>query len=295
MTDTTTQDIVFDGDGVKLAGRLWRPARAEGHAPTGGFPVIVLAHGFSALMDMGLGRYAEAFARAGFVCLAYDHRGYGNSEGWPRLESHPWLQVEDMRAAISFARTLPDVNPDRLGLWGVSYAGGHAITVAALDKRVRCVVAQVPLVTGQGNFDAWVPADKRERFIKRLNEDRDARARGVPPTLAKAAYPGSETEEWANTVDTDRIYPNATTLRSLELMRTYEPVSFISRIAPTPFLMIVADRDTQTPVEGQLAAFAKAGEPKRLVSLPGRHYDPDMSLRPQSIAAALEWFEQHLA
>ena len=289
MSDPTTEDIVFDGDGVKLSGRIWRPGGAGSVCP-----VIVLSHGFSAVMDMGLGRYAEAFARAGFVCLAYDHRGYGNSEGWPRLESHPWLQVEDMRAAISFARTLPGVEPDRLGLWGVSYAGGHAITVAALDRRVRCVVAQVPLVSGQRNFDAWVPADKRERFLKRLADDRDARARGAPPTITKAAYPGSETEEWARAVDTDRVYPNATTLRSLELMRTYEPVSFIARIAPTPFLMIVADRDTQTPVAGQLAAFELAGSPKKLLTLQGRHYDPDMALRPQSIAAAIDWFGQHL-
>ncbi len=290
MSEPSTQEIMFDGDGVKLSGRLWRPVEAA--TPR---PVIVLSHGFSALMDMGLGRYAEAFAHAGFVCLAYDHRGYGNSEGWPRLESNPWLQVEDMRAAISFARTLPGVDPERLGLWGVSYAGGHVITVTALDRRVRCAVAQVPLVTGQGNFNAWVPADKRDRFLKRLADDRDARARGVPPTLAKAAYPGSETEEWASTVDTAQIYPNATTLRSLELMRTYEPISFIKRVAPTPFMMIVADRDTQTPVEGQLEAFELAGHPKRLVSLAGRHYDPDMSLRPQSIAAALEWFGEHLS
>jgi len=287
-----TQDIVFDGEGVKLAGRIWRPAGDDASVKR---PAILLSHGFSAVMDMGLGRYAEAFAAAGFICLAYDHRGYGNSEGWPRLESHPWLQVEDMRAAISFIRVLPGVDADRVGLWGVSYAGGHAITVAALDRRVRCVVAQVPLVTGQGNFDAWVPADKRERFLKRLADDRDARARGVPPTLSKAAYPGSETEEWAREVDTQGVYPNATTLRSLELLRTYEPAAFISRIAPTPFLMIVADRDTQTPVEGQLAAFGLAGEPKKLVKLAGRHYDPDRSLRPQSIAAALEWFEKHLA
>ena len=58
--------------------------------------------------------------------------------------------------------------------------------------------------------------------------------------------------------------------------------------------MIVADRDVQTPVAWQREAFELAAEPKRLVTLSGRHYDPYMSLLPQSIAAALDWFDTHL-
>ena len=282
------QDIVFEANGAKLAGWLYRDETA------GPQPMIVLSHGFSAVMAMGLQDYAEAFHAAGYACLVYDHRNYGQSAGWPRNETDPWQQVEDMRAAISFVRTLPCCDPDRIGLWGTSYAGGHVLTVGALDKRVRCLVSQVPLVSGQRTFDAWVPADRRERFLERLAADRDARARGEPPGTTPAAIPGSETEEWANAVDRDGVYDNYVTLRSLELLRTYEPISFVPRIAPTPLLMVVADRDVQTPVSWQGEAFELAGEPKKLVTLDGRHYDPYMSLLPQSIAAALEWFDQHL-
>jgi len=282
------QDVLFDGDGVKLHGWLW-PA-----APGAQRGAIVLSHGFSAVLEMGLTDYAQAFAEAGFACLAYEHRGYGRSDGWPRLETDPWRQVEDMRAAISFVRTLPGVDPERIGLWGTSYSGGHALTVAALDRRVRCVVAQVPLVSGSRTFDSWVPADKRERFLKRLVDDRDARARNVVPALTPAGLPGSETEEWARAVDVAGTYPNAITLRSLDLMRGYEPIAFVPRIAPTPLLMIVADRDTQTPVAWQREAFELAGDPKRLVVLPGRHYDPYMGQLDASRDAARDWFVEHL-
>jgi fermentation-respiration switch protein FrsA (DUF1100 family) len=284
-------DVLFDGDDVKLHGWLYRPA-SDVASPR---PAIVLAHGFSAVMEMGLDAYARAFAEAGFVCLAYDHRGYGRSGGWPRLETSPWLQVEDTRAAISFVRTLPGVDAARIGLWGTSYSGGHALTVAALDRRVACVVSQVPLVSGSRTFDSWVPTERRERFVKRLADDRDARARGVPPGLTPAGVPGSETEAWAHAVDpAGTVYPNAITLRSLELMRAYEPIAFVTRIAPTPLLMIVADRDTQTPVAWQLEAFELAAEPKKLVTLPGRHYDPYMGQLAASTAAAREWFVAHL-
>lgn len=282
------QDIVFEANGAKLAAWLYSDGDERPQ------PTIVMSHGFSAVMAMGLQHYADAFAAAGYACLVYDHRNYGRSSGWPRNETDPWAQVEDMRAAISFARTLPCCDPDRMGLWGTSYAGGHVLTVGALDKRVRCLVSQVPLVSGQRTFDAWVPADRRERFLGRLGADRDARARGEPPGTTPAAVPGSETEEWARAVDKDGVYANQVTLRSLELLRTYEPIGFVDRIAPTPLLMIVAERDVQTPVEWQREAFELAGEPKRLVELPGRHYDPYMSLLPQSIAAALEWFDLHL-
>lgn len=284
------RDVYFDGEGVKLFGWVYRPAGRD----TDTLPALVLSHGFSAVIDMDLDRYARVFAATGFVCLVYEHRNWGKSGGWPRFETHPWMQVEDMRAAISFVRTLPGVDPTRIGLWGTSYSGGHALTVAALDRRVRCVVSQVPLVSGERTFSSWVPADKRARFMDRLAADRDARARGEPPALTKAALPGSETEEWALLSDTQGVYPNALTLRSLELLRTYEPIDFVPRIAPTPLLMIVADQDVQTPVAWQLEAFDKAAGPKLLVTLTGRHYDPYNPLFNESSGAACDWFRQHL-
>jgi len=283
------QEIVFEANGAKLAGWICRPDRAAA-----GAPVVVLSHGFTAVKEMGLAEYAGAFADAGLVSLVYDHRNWGDSAGWPRSETDPWQQVADLREAISFARRLPGVDGARTGVWGTSYSGGHALVVAAQDRRVKAVVAQVPLVSGGRNFDAWVPADKRARFLERLAKDWDARAAGSLPAVTVAAPPGSETDVWAKTVDKAGRYANAVTLRSFDLLRGYEPIAFAASIAPTPLLMILAERDTQTPVAWQREAFALAGEPKRLVELPGRHYDPYTTLFQQSSAAAVAWFREHL-
>lgn len=284
------RDIVFEANGEKLAGWLYGPGSGDAEP----YPLIVMSHGFSALMAMGLDDYASVFAAAGFAVLVYDHRNYGASSGWPRHETDPWQQVEDMRAAISYGRNLSFVDPDRIGLWGTSYSGGHALTVAALDRRVRCVVSQVPLISGQRTFDAWVPEASRRRFLDRLAADRDGRARGERPGVTAAAIPGSETAEWAAAVDKDGTYGNEITLRSLDLLRGYEPLSFMTRIAPTPLLMVIAEQDTQTPVAWQREAYALAGEPKKLVSLPCRHYDPYTAQLAPSRQAALDWFQAHL-
>jgi len=95
-------------------------------------------------------------------------------------------------------------------------------------------------------------------------------------------------------VDQEGIYPNEITLRSLDLMRSYEPMSFIKGVAPTPLLMVIADKDTQTPVVWQREAFELAGEPKKLVTLSGRHYDPYTRLLEESVETALGWFKNHL-
>lgn len=284
-----TRDLVFRaGDGTALVGWYATPAARGPH------PLVVLTHGLSGLVDLGLAAYAQHFAGAGFACLAYDHRNWGRSGGWPRCESDPWQQVADLRDAISFARTLPDVDGDRIGLWGTSYAGGHVLTVGALDRRVRCIVSQVPLTHGRRSFDAWVPADKRARTLERLTADRDARARGATPQTTPAALPGSDTEEWVRRVDPEGVYRNELTLRSLELLRTYEPGSFVEEIAPTPLLMVVAEHDTQTPIAWQLESFERAGEPKRLVEIDCRHYDVYTDRFKEAVEAAADWFVEHL-
>ena len=283
---TERRDIAIEANGETLAAWLYPQS-----APC---PLIIMSHGFSALMAMGLDDYATVFASAGLAVLGYDHRNNGVSSGWPRNETAPWQQVEDMRAVISYGRNLPFVDKDRIGLWGTSYAGGHALTVSSLDNRVSCVVSQVPLVSGQRNFDAWVPEKSRPRFMERLAEDRDGRAKGELPKVTPAAIPGSETADWVEAVDQEGIYPNEITLRSLDLMRSYEPMSFIKGVAPTPLLMVIADKDTQTPVVWQREAFELAGEPKKLVTLSGRHYDPYTRLLEESGEAALDWFKNHL-
>jgi dienelactone hydrolase len=111
---------------------------------------VVLGHGFSLTVDSGLERFAERFAAAGLDALAFDYRHFGASGGEPRqLVSIP-RQLEDYAAAIAYARSLPDVDPARIVLWGYSLAGGHVLAAAVADPRVAAVIAQMPMMDGLG-------------------------------------------------------------------------------------------------------------------------------------------------
>jgi uncharacterized protein len=283
------QDLTFDSNGTTLCGWLARPSDSDKPAP-----LIILAHGLSGIIDLDLADYAAHFVAAGYACLAYDHRNWGRSGGWPRSETDPWQQVNDMREAISYARTLPGIDAERIGLWGTSYAGGHVLTVSALDKRVKCVVSQVPLISGSRTFNTWVPADKQAGFLEKLNADRDARRRGEPPATTKAANDGSETAEWIANKDVDGRYVNELTVRSFDYLRTYEPLSFVADIAPTPLLLVIAANDTTTPTAWQHEAFAAMGEPKKLCSIECRHYDVYMGDLGKAASTACDWYREHL-
>ncbi|MBF3223412.1 alpha/beta fold hydrolase, partial [Pseudomonas aeruginosa] len=138
-------NVEFCSEGVALRGWLYLPeARAER-------PAIVMTHGFSGVKEQYLDRYAEVFAAAGFVVLLYDHPNFGDSDGEPRQEIDPVMQRRGYRDAITWLGAQARVDASRIGIWGTSYSGGHVLEVAALDRRVKCVVAQVPTVSGHAS------------------------------------------------------------------------------------------------------------------------------------------------
>lgn len=282
-------DAAFDADGVTLRGWLYRPAGAGPH------PALVLSHGFSALKEMTLDRYAEVFRGAGFACLVYDHRNLGASGGLPRQEIDPWRQVLDTRHAISWLRLQPGIDRERIGLWGTSYSGGHALVVAAQDRRVKCVVSQVMTIDGGEAARRRMPGAALEAFRARVAADLERRAGGEAPELVPVAEPGSPSHRFLLERFPQAGHPNAVTLLSRDLAMGYKPGAFVPLIAPTPLLMIVAGADELTPVDLQLAAYETAGEPRRLLVLEGAaHYDPYVERFDESANAARDWFVRHL-
>lgn len=149
------KDVSFKTtDGTMLRGWHYLP---DG---SGKYPTIIMAHGFSAVKEMYLDKYAETFAQAGLASLVYDNRNFGASDGEPRQEIDPWLQIRDYSDAITFVRGLEQTDAERIGIWGSSYSGGHVLVVAAIDRRVRCVVSQLPVISDWQNFRRLVLAPR---------------------------------------------------------------------------------------------------------------------------------------
>ena len=295
---TARRDIEFDAEGVTLRG--WFYAASDGPGPT-----VVMAHGFSAVKEMYLDRFAEVFSSAGLAAIVFDNRNFGASDGEPRQEIDPWAQVRDYRHAITYAGTLAEVDAARIGVWGSSYSGGHVVTVGALDRRVKAVVSQVPLASGSANIRELVRADLRAGFRAMFDADRAARFAGEAPgmvpvvaedPMAPAALPTADSWAWFTETAAKRApsWRNEVTLRTVEMLGEYEPVSYISRVSPTPLLMLIAREDHLTPAQLALEAYAQALEPKKLVLLPGGHFDAYVDGFEASSVPARDWFLEHL-
>ena len=294
------RDIEFNAEDVTLRGWFYPSEGLSGSAPT-----IVMAHGFSAVKEMYLDRYAEVFAAAGLNALVFDNRNFGSSDGKPRQEIDPWAQVRDYRHAITYASTLPEVDANRIGVWGSSYSGGHVLVVGAIDRRVKAVVSQALLVSGHDNIRALVRADFIAGFRTQFDEDRRNRFHGGPPAmvpvvaedpLAPSALPTPDSWQWFTETGRTRApsWRNEVTLRSVELLSEYEPGTYLPWISPTPLLMIVAREDHLTPAELAIAAYKRANEPKKLVIVPGGHFDAYVKGFEQTSGPARDWFVEHL-
>jgi dienelactone hydrolase len=131
------RDISFNSDGSRCSGWLYVPddLKAGSKAPT-----IVMANWFSGVKEQILPGIAAKFADAGFVTLVFDYRYFGDNEGEPRNQNFPLEMAEDYRNAITWVSDQPEVDSERIGIWGTSFSGGLVPYVGTYDKRVKAVV-----------------------------------------------------------------------------------------------------------------------------------------------------------
>lgn len=274
------RDVTFQSEGDPISAWFYEPANAGAEGAPKLRPGIVMAHGFGATKSMHLDSFALRFAAAGFVVVVFDYRRLGESGGVPRQEIDPATQIEDYRNAITWLCTQPGVDADRIGIWGTSYSGGHVLVVGATDLRVKCVVAQVPTISGYAvGKRRFGTAEALAKLNADLHADRLARLQGAAPELRPlvaatpadvgAIYAAPDAIKWyVEAGAAGGGWVNQATLRSIEYSRAYEPGAYVSFISPRPLLMIVAREDFVTPTDLALSAFESARAPKKLVLVP---------------------------
>jgi pimeloyl-ACP methyl ester carboxylesterase len=305
VPDPTARQVEFDaGDGSVLRGLLWVPEAAR----EGGVPGVVMTHGFSATIPMGLVEYAETFVAAGLAVLAYDHRHLGASDGEPRQVVDPFTQIADQRRALTFLAAQPAVDAARLGVWGSSYSGGQVLVLGAVDDRVRAVVANVPFA-GMPSVDYATASD--DAFVALRDavladeEPAPDTSRVGPVTIV--AEPGATSEQvylsqpesaewfldrggragsgWHNHVFLRRAFGHTP---------AFDPgLAVVHLQAPTLFVVATEDRVAATEVA--VAAHERAPEPKQLVLIDGHHFTPySGDALVLAAASARDWFLDHL-
>jgi pimeloyl-ACP methyl ester carboxylesterase len=281
------------GDPVALAGGIERRDLrfACGEASCGGWlflpsgaaqrPVVVMGHGFAGTRDVALPFFAERFARAGLAAFVFDYRGFGASGGSPRQLVDPWRQLEDWRAALAFVRSLPELDSERVALFGSSMGGGHALLVAADDPSLRAVVAQVPLVDtgveGEATFYGvtWVI-----RLLLTGWADLARQAMGGDPILIPAiARPGEFgmiVDEQAyvafeKLVEPGSTYRNAVVAHSVFTFDDYDPAPRAADIR-APILLVASRTDRFAPFSA-VESFAARAPAATVAPIEGDHFD----------------------
>jgi hypothetical protein len=298
------QRVVFKSKGLNCSGLFYLPDNYSASDDVK-LPAIAMAHGMGMTKEMGLPRFAERFADAGFAVLLFDFRNLGESEGTPRGQVFAEDQQEDYRNAITWLQLQPQIDPKRIGVWGFSFAGGHVLQVAAFDRRIKCVVAQVPAVSG------FLAAQRSNTPLEihgigmMLSQDRIQRyATGEVNYLPFVAPPGqpcflpiNEAREFFEATQgaSEGRFENRITFESLERLAYFEPAVRIDAIAPTPIRMVLAKKDFLVPMDIALAAYARAHEPKSLVFLEGGHLGiTEGDDFETASTAARDWFVQWL-
>ncbi|MFL2935867.1 MAG: alpha/beta hydrolase [Myxococcota bacterium] len=288
------EQVGFSGHGgTELAGIFYLP---EGEGP---FPGLVMTHGFSAVKEMCLREFAEAFCEAGFAVLLYDHRNLGESAGEPRQEINPWAQIRDYRYALSWMGERPEVNADRLGVWGSSFSGGAVLILAAVDRRVKAVVANVPL-SGFPGVDYSDPLSTfesiREVVLDEGDEGLASRAVAEPRPLRVVDDGGEGPPAFLGQEESKRWFlrvgerpgstwrNEVTVVNAFDCEPKFDPGFCMPYIAPTPLLMVVADGDNLTPASTAEEAFVRAGEPKTWVVVEGDHFVPYQGAASERVA-----------
>lgn len=136
------RNLSFDSHGDECRAELFLP---EGPGP---HPVVILCHGLGATREMRMDAFAEVFARAGVAGLTFTYRHFGDSGGEPRQLLDIKKQRQDIDSAIEFVKTLPELDGERVALFGSSFGGGHVIAVGARRDDVKAVISQCPFTDG---------------------------------------------------------------------------------------------------------------------------------------------------
>lgn len=280
--------VTILSDGIRLHGEVFTP---KGIPAGQKLPAVVMAHGWGGTAA-GLRNDAADIARAGYLVLTFDYRGWGES-GSPvvlveaealqapgkaeaftarvqplREYINPLEQAEDWFSALDWIMGEPLADPARVGIRGSSYSGGHVVHVAANDPRVRAVVSQV------GGFSSRPAAGKEQ-------PGRDAATRMA---RGETGYPA----------------PRASAIQGLigspigHKGERYAPVDDAAKVT-SPTLIILVENEEYGGNPTALRAYESLKGPKKLHVIPqATHYAVYSTERAAVIRMAIDWFDQNL-
>jgi pimeloyl-ACP methyl ester carboxylesterase len=268
------EDVEFGVGKERCAAWLYRPADQPGP-----LPAVILGTGFSCVRDQGLDKFAERFAAAGYLALAFDYRHFGDSDGRPRQLALASRQRDDYRGALAFVRSLPDVDPDRIALWGYSFGGGHVQHLATTEPGIAAAICVAPVVNLLRSLHLIGGVPLLGRMLAAGGRDVSRAVRGADPYLIPAVGPPGSGAVLSSP-DSERglaaMTPAGSTWRNAVCARAawappYLLERRVRRIGCPVLYCITEEDDVNPPALGRRAAASAPDGELRLY--PGGHYE----------------------
>jgi dienelactone hydrolase len=304
--------VTFPSNGMRCAGDLYLPAGFNEQQGDAGkrWPALVICHGFT-VTKRSLVKEGRRFAEAGYVTLAIDYCHFGDSGGEPRGFLSPMQEVEDVRNAISFLQRYRGVDAERIGIWGTSFGGGIVSYTAAVDRRVKAVVAQAPILDGYRWLKSLRGAADWEVFLDQVDALRQRRYDEGKSQLISLVEPKPDdiatvpadpravksfTDHFEQTGEPMLYASDVFDLASIEPVMQFDAVNMVHRINPRAYCIIaLTGFDIYHPRDLIDEAFKNAGGPKKLVTIKIDQLDIYWDFgRDLALPPAIEWFDEYL-
>lgn len=274
--------VFYESDRKKLAALLYIP---EGE---GKFPAIVLVRPASGVKEQTVGIYAQKMSEHGFVAIAFDPKGYGESEGKPQVED-PFSIISDTKNTVTYISTLPMVDTDNIFSGGVCMGAGYNVAAASEDDRIKASVAISPYLTNVPDANEMFGSERRKKTLVNLVfrptsfflgvfganayapvvplEGADAEL-STPITREMPVYygPGApgDTPNWKNKMNYAAAAP---------YLLKYDPFDYLEKYEKKAFFMAFADGGHGTDELKRFYESIKADDKELFIAESAGHFD----------------------
>lgn len=281
--------VSFLSEKTRVAGNIFVP---KGYSKEKSYPAIVVITPASGVKEQTAGIYAKKLAKEGYITLAFDHRTYGESGGMPRGMENAPMKVEDIKNAISFLRTVPGVNREKVAELGLCSGAGYSLQTAFFDARVKSVATVSGFVDfidyGKSGATQYpgLKGDKIDQLQQQIKMGSDARQKyfetgevvlvdGIP---AKGSGLG---EFWERAADYYRNPQRGGAIKTYTPMRAamsldnryyFNPTEHMEMLRGTPFLAIVGT-DALSAYFSEVAVKRAQGDKELFKIKDAQHFD----------------------
>ncbi|MHA1234388.1 MAG: alpha/beta hydrolase [Promethearchaeota archaeon] len=261
--------VTFLSEGIKLVGNLNIP---DNYKEGIKLPAIIFITPATGIKEQVAGVYAKKLADKGFITLAFDHQSYGESEGEPRTTENIYKKSEDIRSAVSFIRSLEQVDKNKIGATGICAGGGYIIQTSVGERRINAVAT----VSGTLMFKGNVAAAGGEVILKMAGEakqkyDETGEVTYIPiiaePNVESNSFVREAYEYYVGNQDRYPTWKNQVDASAFANLAAFDIKSIVSSLTPTPVLFIAGTNAVTGPLSQN--AYDNANEPKELFWVDG--------------------------